>query len=48
MRLLPCRWAEREPSYMLMLPFYHFYDAHHFEAFAKEYGAQYKDAMGRL
>jgi hypothetical protein len=37
--LLPCRWAEREPSYMLMLPFHHFYDAHHFEAFARDYGA---------
>lgn len=32
------RWAEHEPSYLLMLPFHHFHDERHFEGFAKDYG----------
>jgi hypothetical protein len=31
-------WAEHEPSYLLIIPFNHFYDADHFEKFAREYG----------
>ncbi|KAK9918477.1 hypothetical protein WJX75_004356 [Coccomyxa subellipsoidea] len=33
-------WAEHEPSYLLIIPFNHFYDADHFEKFAREYGAE--------
>ena len=33
-----CRWAEKEPSYLLMLPFHHFFDERHFEAWCKDYG----------
>ena len=37
--LCPCaRWAEKEPSYLLILPFRHFFDERHFEDFAKDYG----------
>ena len=32
-------WAYHDPSYILILPFSHFYDEQHFESFAEEYGA---------
>lgn len=32
-------WAEHEPSYLLILPFHHFFDADHFQRFADDYGA---------
>ena len=32
-------WAYHDPSYILILPFSHFYNQEHFESFADEYGA---------
>lgn len=31
-------WAEKDPSYLLILPFSHFYDQQHFQSFADDYG----------
>ena len=31
-------WAEHDPSYLLILPFSHFYDQEHFQSFADDYG----------
>ena len=31
-------WAESDPSYLLILPFSHFYSRQHFRKFADEYG----------
>ena len=33
-------WAERDPSYLLILPFSHFYDQQHFQSFADDYGGR--------
>jgi hypothetical protein len=34
-------WAPHDPSYILILPFSHFYDQEHFESFAEDYGAHH-------
>ena len=31
-------WAEKDPSYLLILPFGHFHDQQHFQKFADDYG----------
>ena len=31
-------WAEKDPSYLLILPFSHFYSRSHFRKFANDYG----------
>jgi len=31
-------WAEKDPSYLLILPFGHFHDQQHFHKFADDYG----------